>query len=76
MEFGLQDAVVQLDFGDKVNILPVDRVRLGMAGYDTELKLAAGGMLEFHATAQTPEPATGTLGLLALAALSLRRRRA
>ena len=76
LEFGLQDAAVQLDFGDQVNILPVDRVRLGMAGYDTELKLAAGGMLEFHATAQTPEPATGTLALLALAALCMRRRRA
>ncbi|MDO4953525.1 MAG: autotransporter-associated beta strand repeat-containing protein [Akkermansia sp.] len=75
LEFNLQDAAVQLDFGDQVNILPVDSVRLGMKGYDTELKLAAGGKLEFHATAQTPEPATGTLGLLALAALSMRRRR-
>ncbi|MCQ2365595.1 MAG: autotransporter-associated beta strand repeat-containing protein [Akkermansia sp.] len=75
LEFNLQDAAVQLDFGDQVNILPVDSVRLGMKGYDTEFKLAEGGALVFHATVQTPEPATGTLDLLALAALSLRRRR-
>lgn len=76
LKFDLQDAGVVLDFGDDVNITHDDSVRLGMKGYDTELKLAAGGKLEFHATAQTPEPATGTLGLLALAALSMRRRRA
>lgn len=76
LKFDLHDADVVLDFGDDVHITHDDSVRLGMKGYDTELKLAAGGKLEFHATAQTPEPATGTLGLLALAALSLRRRRA
>lgn len=75
LKFDLQDAGVVLDFGDDVNITHDDSVRLGMKGYDTELKLAEGGKLEFHATAQTPEPATGTLGLLALAALSMRRRR-
>lgn len=75
LEFDLQDATVQLDFGDDVNISYDETVRLGMAGYDTELKLAAGGKLEFHAVAQTPEPATGTLSLLALAALAARRRR-
>lgn len=75
LEFGLQDATVQLDFGDDVNISYDETVRLGMKGYDTELKLAEGGKLEFHATVQTPEPATGTLGLLALAALAARRRK-
>ena len=75
LEFDLQDAGVVLNFGDDVNITHDDSVRLGMKGYDTELKLAAGGKLEFHAMVQTPEPATGTLGLLALAALSMRRRR-
>ena len=75
LKFDLQDAGVVLDFGDDVNITHDDSVRLGMKGYDTELKLAEGGALVFHATVQTPEPATGTLGLLALAALSLRRRR-
>ena len=75
LEFGLQDAGVALNFGDDVNITYAEGVRLGMAGYDTELKRAEGGALVFHATVQTPEPATGTLGLLALAALSLRRRR-
>ena len=75
LEFGLQDAGVVLDFGDDVNITHDDSVRLGMKGYDTELKRAEGGALVFHATVQTPEPATGTLGLLALAALSMRRRR-
>ena len=76
LKFDLQDAGVALDFGDDVHITHDDSVRLGMKGYDTELKLAAGGMLEFHATAQTPEPATGTLTLLALAALCIWRRRA
>ena len=76
LKFDLQDAGVVLDFGDDVNITHDDSVRLGMKGYDTELKRAEGGALVFHATVQTPEPATGTLGLLALAALSLRRRRA
>ena len=76
LKFDLQDAGVVLNFGDDVHITHDDSVRLGMKGYDTELKLAAGGKLEFHATVQTPEPATGTLGLLALAALSMRRRRA
>ena len=75
LKFDLQDAGVVLVFGDDVNITHDDSVRLGMKGYDTELKLAEGGKLEFHATVRTPEPATGTLGLLALAALSLRRRR-
>ncbi|MDO4817705.1 MAG: autotransporter-associated beta strand repeat-containing protein [Akkermansia sp.] len=75
LKFDLQDAGVVLDFGDDVNITHDDSVRLGMKGYDTELKLAEGGALVFHATVQTPEPATGTLGLLALAALSMRRRR-
>lgn len=75
LKFDLQDAGVVLDFGDDVNITHDDSVRLGMKGYDTEFKLAEGGELVFHATAQTPEPATGTLGLLALAALSMRRRR-
>ena len=74
-EFDLQDAGVVLNFGDDVNITHDDSVRLGMKGYDTELKRAEGGALVFHATVQTPEPATGTLGLFALAALSMRRRR-
>ena len=75
LKFDLQDAGVVLDFGDDVNITHDDSVRLGMKGYDTELKRAEGGALVFHATVQTPEPATGTLGLLALAAFSMRRRR-
>ena len=75
LKFDLQDAGVVLDFGDDVNITHDDSVRLGMAGYDTELKRAEGGALVFHATVQTPEPATGTLDLLALTALSMRRRR-
>lgn len=75
LKFGLQDATVQLDFGDDVHITHDDSVRLGMVGYDTELKRAEGGALVFHAVAQMPEPATGTLSLLALAALAARRRR-
>ena len=75
LKFDLQDAGVVLDFGDDVHITHDDSVRLGMAGYDTELKRAEGGALVFHATAQTPEPATGVLGVLALAALAARRRR-
>lgn len=75
LKFDLQDAGVVLDFGDDVNITHDDSVRLGMKGYDTELKLAEGGALVFHATVQTPEPATGVLGVLALAALAARRRR-
>lgn len=71
----LQDAGVVLDFGDDVNITHDDSVWLGMKGYDTEFKRAEGGALVFHATVQTPEPATGVLGVLALAALAARRRR-
>lgn len=69
------DATVTLDFGDQVNITNTDRLRLGMEGYDTELTTTQGGTLTFKATVQTPEPATGTLGLLALCALTARRRR-
>ena len=75
LEFNLQDADVELNFGDDVNITYAEGVRLGMKGYDTKFKLAEGGKLEFHATVQTPEPATGVLGVLALAALAARRRR-
>lgn len=75
LNLNLADATVKLDFGEQVNITGADGLRLGMKGYDTELTTAQDGTLTFKATVQTPEPATGTLSLLALAALAARRRR-
>lgn len=75
LNLNLADATVKLDFGDQVNITQTESLRLGLTGYDTELTTAQGGMLTFKATVQTPEPATGTMCLLAFLALGARRRR-
>lgn len=75
LNLNLADATVTLDFGEQVNITQTESLRLGLTGYDTALTTAQGGMLTFKATVQTPEPATGTMCLLAFLALGTRRRR-
>ena len=69
---------VVFDFGDDVTIDPqtAKNLTLLMGNYlNTSANLDTPGQVLFTALVPTPEPTTGTLSLLALAALAARRRR-
>ncbi len=66
---------VVFDFGEDVNIDSATRMRLLLDEEWASRASVAGGMLVFSKSAPIPEPTTGTLSLLALAALAARRRR-
>ena len=69
---------VVFDFGDDVTIDPqtAKNITLLMGGYGSQtMSIDGQGRPVFTALVPTPEPTTGTLSLLALAALAARRRR-
>ena len=69
---------VVFDFGDDVTIDPqtAKNITLLMGGYGSRtMSIDGQGRPVFTALVPTPEPTTGTLSLLALAALAARRRR-
>ena len=66
---------IGLDFGNEVNIAKTDGMYLHMGGDWSQTMSLVDGKPVFTALVPTPEPATGTLSLLALAALAARRRR-
>lgn len=63
------DSLKSLDDGTKLTVL------LGNNMMTTQRVYAEGGNVTFRGSAIIPEPATGTLSLLALAGLAARRRR-
>ena len=66
---------IGLDFGNEVNIAKTDSMYLHMGGDWSQTMSLVDGKPVFTALVPTPEPTTGTLGLLALAALCMRKRR-
>ncbi len=67
---------VVFDFGEDVNIDSATRARLQLdEAWDGQAYITGPGLLVFSKSAPVPEPTTGTLSLLALAALAARRRR-
>ena len=67
---------VVFDFGDDVTIKQATGLDMRLGNYwSTSLNLDEQGQVIFTKLVDTPEPTTGTLGLLALAALAARRRR-
>ena len=67
---------VVFDFGEDVNIDSATRARLQLdEAWYGQAYITGPGLLVFSKSAPIPEPATGTLSLLALAALAARRRR-
>ena len=70
-----KDAVA-FDFGTYVTILQATGLDMRLGDYwSSSLHLDTKGQVIFTKLAPVPEPATGTLGLLALAAFAARRRR-
>ena len=69
------DAVV-FDFGDDVSIKQATGLDMRLGNYwATSMNLDQPGKVVFKNLVETPEPATGTISLLALCALATRRRR-
>ena len=67
---------VVFDFGDDVTIRQASGLDMRLGNYwSTSLNLDQQGQVIFTKLVETPEPASGTLGLLALAALAARRRK-
>ena len=67
---------VVFDFGDDVTIRQATGLDMRLGNYwSPSLNLGQQGKVIFTKLVDTPEPTTGTLGLLALAALAARRRR-
>ena len=67
---------VAFDFGTDVTILQATGLDMRLRDYwSSSLHLDTKGQVIFTKLVPVPEPATGTLGLLALAALAARRRR-
>ena len=67
---------VVFDFGDDVTIKQAIGLDMRLGNYwSTSLNLDQQGKVILTKLVDTPEPATGTLGLLALAALAARRRK-
>ena len=66
---------IGLDFGNEVNIAKTDGMYLHMGGDWSQTMSLVDGKPVFTKLVPTPEPATGTLSLLALAALAARRRK-
>ena len=71
------DSIIGIDFGDDVTIDPqtARNLTLLMGGDWSQTMSLVDGKPVFTKLVPTPEPATGTLSLLALAALAVRRRR-
>ena len=66
---------IGLDFGNEVNIDMTDGMYLHMGGDWSQTMSLVDGKPMFTKLVPTPEPTTGTLSLLALAALAARRRK-
>ena len=67
---------VVFDFGDDVSIKQATGLDMRLGNYwSPSLNLDQQGKVIFTKLVETPEPATGTLSLLALAALAARRRK-
>ena len=67
---------VVFDFGDDVTIKQATGLDMRLGNYwSPSLNLDQQGQVIFTKLVDTPEPTTGTLGLLALAALASRRRK-
>ncbi len=75
--FDLETGGIGFNFGEAVSIDQATKLTLLMGGYGSETVDIdeQGTHVVFRKLVRIPEPATGTLGLLALASLSLRRRR-
>ena len=75
--FDLETGGIGFNFGEAVSIDQATKLTLLMGGYGSETVDIdeQGTHVVFRNLVRIPEPATGTLGLLALASLSLRRRR-
>ncbi|MCQ2372027.1 MAG: hypothetical protein MJ058_08275, partial [Akkermansia sp.] len=69
------DSIIGIDFGNKVNIAKTDDMYLHMGGDWSQTMSLVDGKPVFTKLVPTPEPTTGTLSLLALAALAARRRK-
>ena len=69
------DSIIGIDFGNEVNIDKTDGMYLHMGGDWSQTMSLVDGKPVFTKLVPTPEPTTGTLSLLALAALAARRRR-
>ena len=75
-DFDLAKDAVAFDFGDDVTIRQATGLDMRLGNYwSPSLNLDQQGKVIFTKLVETPEPATGTLSLLALAALAARRRR-
>ena len=67
---------VVFDFGDDVTIKQATGLDMRLGNYwSPSMNLDEQGQVIFTKLVETPEPTTGTLGLLALAALAARRRK-
>ena len=75
-DFDLAKDAVAFDFGTDVTIQQATGLDMRLGDYwSSSLNLDTKGQVIFTKLAPVPEPATGTLSLLALAALAARRRR-
>ena len=76
LSLGTSMQKVVFDFGEDVNIDTATRMRLQLdEEWESMASVAGPGLLVFTKLSPVPEPATGTLSLLALAGLCARRRR-
>ncbi len=74
--FDLAKDAVAFDFGDDVTIKQATGLDMRVGNYwSPSLNLDEQGKVIFTKLLETPEPTTGTLSLLALAALAARRRK-
>ncbi len=74
--FDLAKDAVAFDFGDDVTIKQATGLDMRVGNYwSLSLNLDEQGKVIFTKLVETPEPTTGTLSLLALAALAARRRK-
>lgn len=76
MPEGFTPAAISIEFGDEVNIDEAMQLTLLMEnGWSNTVDLGEQGKIVFTELVPTPEPTTGALSLLALAALAARRRK-